>query len=98
MEHAEMRTDEQRLRIGVGNASDTRATMEIRKIGFEACTEGGVLDRVDLALETAVLVVVNETSPFRPEVGVVIYPEKHIVDHVPLGRRTKETTHCITLR
>ena len=96
--HAKVRTDEQRLRIGIRDAPNARATMEVRKVGFEARAEGGVFNRVDLALETAVLVVVDETSPFRPEVRVVIHPEKHVVDHVPFGRRAKETAHCTTLR
>ena len=47
-----MGSDQQGLRIGIADAADAAATVEVRQILLELGAEGGVLDGVDLALES----------------------------------------------
>ena len=93
-EHAEVTAHEQRLRVGVGDASDARVAVEAGKVTLEPRSKRRVLDRVNLALEAAV-VVINQSRALRPQVRVVIHPEEHVIHHIALTRRAEKTAHCI---
>ena len=87
-----MGSDQQGLRIGIADAADAAATVEVRQILLELGAEGGVLDGVDLALESVLGVMDQHTAPAGTQMGVVVHSEKDIEGHVPLGNGPKKTT------
>jgi len=67
------------------------------QVVLEAGAERGVLDGVNLALETLVLVEEDQTRALRAEMRMVINAEEHVVDHISLGSCTAKTTHYALL-
>ena len=85
-----MRTDQQGLRVGIGDTADTAAAVEIRQVLFKLGAEGRVFDVVDLALEAALLGIIDgHAAPAGTQVRVVVNTEENIKYAVPLGDCSK---------
>ena len=91
---AQMGPHQQGLGVGIGDAADAAAPVEIGQIRLKLGAEGGVLNIVDLAVEPVVYRVVDgHTPPAGAQMGVVVHAEKDVKHAIPLGDRSKKTTH-----
>ena len=94
-EEAEVRADEQWLRVGVADAAHPHGSGEDGEVLLELGAEGRVLDGVDLALEARAFVPDDHAGAPRPEVGVVVHAKEHVKNHVAARRRPKEGSHQV---
>ena len=69
---AEMAANQQRLRFVIGNTGNTQITAHIVYILFELCSEGRVLDIMDLTLETQLAVIHDHTAASRSQMGMIV--------------------------
>ena len=72
-----VRTDDQGLRLKIGNAADAQVTPHMMNVVIEFGTERRVLNIVDGPVE-ALFPVHRQTGAARSQVGVVIRAEKQI--------------------
>lgn len=89
-----MRTNEQRLRVAIGNAADATGAFEGCEVFLEFGAERGVLHVVNLALEAAFLAEDDHTRALRSQVGVVINSEEHVQTHVSVRNCTEISAHA----
>ena len=59
----QMGAHQQRLGVGVADAADAAAAVEVPQVVFELGAEGGILDGVDLPLESVFRVMDNHAAP-----------------------------------
>ena len=76
---AEMRADDERLRLAVGYTADAEIALHFLDVMLELGAERRVFDIVYRALK-AVFAVYGETSAAGSEVRMVVSPEKQIKD------------------
>ena len=92
----EVRTHDERLRLGVGNAADAQVPFHFFDVALEFGTERRVLDVVDRALKP-VLAVDGHPAALGAEVGMVVGTEKQIKYTVALGGDPEKSAHmCCT--
>ena len=91
-EQPQLRTDQQGLRLGVGDAADAGVAPEFRQIIFKFCTEGSVLDVVDLAFK-ALFAQHRHTAGLGAQVGMIVHAEEHIHGYIAPGNGAKKTAH-----
>ena len=77
---------EQRLRVGIADAADAAATLEILQILFKFGPERGIFNIVDLALKADLLVVDDHAAPPCTQVRMIVHAEKYIQYAVLLAR------------
>ena len=94
-ERAQMRAHEQRLRVGVRDASDGARAVEAHDVVLEFRAERRVLDRVNLTLVAILVVKHNHARPTRAEMRVVIDAEENVHHHITLGNRSEKAAHEI---
>ena len=94
-EGAQMRAHEQRLRVGVRDASDGARAVEAHDVVLEFRAERRVLDRVNLTLVAILVVKHDHARSTRAEMRVVIDAEENIHHHVALGNRSEKAAHEI---
>ena len=91
--HPQVGAHQQGLGVGVADAADAGAAVEVRQVLFKFGAEGGVFDGVDLPLEAVLLIVNNHASPAGAQMGVVVHAEENVKGHVALGDRAEESAH-----
>ncbi len=62
-------------------------------MSFSNGAERGVLDGVDLALETRLAVMYDHAGTARAEVRVIVHAKEHVEHDVAMRRHSKETAH-----
>ena len=96
-EHAQVRANQQGLRIGVADASHGHRTDKARKILLELGAERRVLDGVDLAREALVGIPRHHAGTPRAQMRVIVDTEEHVEGYLTTRRCTKEGSHAIPL-
>ncbi len=85
---------QQGLGIRVADAANARLPMEGGQVLFELCTEGSVLNIVNLPVKACSFFVVDgHAAPAGAQMGVIVRAEEHIQHHVPFRNRAKKTAH-----
>ena len=80
--YAEAGPYQKRLRIAVVDASDRCRSLHIFKHMLEFCTERGIIDLMDLALQSDLFIVCSDASGLSSEMRVVIDSEKHLIQTI----------------
>ena len=75
-------------------AEDERTYQLIENM-FKLCAEGGILDVMDLTLETLFGVVRGNSAALRAEVRMVIRAEEYVLNRVACRGGAKETAHVM---
>lgn len=93
---AQMRTNQEGLRVIVADAADAAGTaFKINQIMLKFGTEGCVFDIVNLPLKACFLAVECHTAFFCAEVGMVVNTEENIEYTVLLTCYAKKTAHDV---
>ncbi len=92
-----MRTDQQRLRLIIGNTADSKLPVHIVDILVKLGSKRSVLDIVNRPLKPARFVVNCHSGTSRPQMGMIIRPKKQIKHTILFGCNSKKTAHfCLT--
>ena len=96
-EQAQVGAHQQGLGVGVADAADTAAAVELGDILLEFRAEGSIFNIVNLPLEAAFLIIDNHAAPAGTQMGVIVHAEKDVENAVPLGDRSKKTAQNMIL-
>ena len=79
---AMVRTDEQWLRLVVGNGSDSHAAMHLIYISLKLCSERAVLNVVYRSVETVFFIVDHHAGSSGSQMRMIVCTEKQIKNAV----------------
>ena len=94
---AEMRADQHRLRVAVGDHTDRGRTAHLVKNMLKFGTEGRVFDVMDLALQSDFFIIRRQTSAARSEVRMIVNAEEHIHHAVFVRGYPEKSTHILNI-
>ena len=90
---ARLRYQEQRLRVGVAYAADSRFAAHVGKHPFELGSEGGIFYVVYLALKADLTVEGGHAAALCAQVRMIVGADERIEHRAAVFYRTEETTH-----
>ena len=91
--NAEAGADHQRLGVRVADAADAGAAVEASQILLEFGPEGGVLNGMNLTLESVLPVEHDHAATPGAQMGVIVHAEENVERRVPLRDRAKKSAH-----